>query len=166
MFLWTIYLFPRLVCLFCCRKICGPIVGIYRSLTDTWMWKLRRNVFRQCTKAFAFYADSVSREYKNCSAWRKSYFMLKIYLTALSNIQRKRSEYRKGNSRVKRDCKYQYVRNSSYTEPTQSYLTFSPTKVWQLQFLSSQRRIISIWISLQIHRKIRKMHFNYCKYRT
>ncbi len=39
MFLWAIYIFPRLVCLFCCRKIGGPIVGIYRSI-NTWMWKL------------------------------------------------------------------------------------------------------------------------------
>ncbi len=30
---------PRWVCLFC-RKICGPILEIYRLLTDTWMWKL------------------------------------------------------------------------------------------------------------------------------
>jgi hypothetical protein len=28
---------PRSVCLFCCRKICGPILGIYKSLTDTGM---------------------------------------------------------------------------------------------------------------------------------
>ncbi len=28
-------IFPRSVCLFCCRKICGPILGIYKSLTDT-----------------------------------------------------------------------------------------------------------------------------------
>jgi hypothetical protein len=28
------------VCLFCCREICGPILGIYKSFTDTWMWKL------------------------------------------------------------------------------------------------------------------------------
>ncbi len=27
-------------CLFCCRKICGPFLGIYKSLTDTWMWEL------------------------------------------------------------------------------------------------------------------------------
>ncbi len=40
LFLWAIYIFPRSVCLFCCRKICGPIMGIYKSLTDTWMWKL------------------------------------------------------------------------------------------------------------------------------
>ncbi len=33
MFLWAIYIFPGSVCLFCCRKI-------YRSLADTWMWKL------------------------------------------------------------------------------------------------------------------------------
>ena len=40
MFLCAIYIFPRSVCIFCCRKISGPIVGIYKSLTDTWMWKL------------------------------------------------------------------------------------------------------------------------------
>ncbi len=40
MCLWAIYIFPRSICLFCCRKICGPILGIYIMLTDTWMWKL------------------------------------------------------------------------------------------------------------------------------
>ncbi len=40
MCLCAIYIFPRSICLFCCRKICGPILGIYKSLTDTWMWKL------------------------------------------------------------------------------------------------------------------------------
>ncbi len=62
--MWVIYIFPRSVCLFCWRKCVfslqcvsdlnipriGPhiscsrigrsIVGIYKSLTDTWMWKL------------------------------------------------------------------------------------------------------------------------------
>ncbi len=38
--LWAIYIFPGSVCLFCCRKIRGPILGIYKSLIDTWMWKL------------------------------------------------------------------------------------------------------------------------------
>ncbi len=33
MFLRAIYIFPRLVCLFCCRKIGGPIVGIYIQTT-------------------------------------------------------------------------------------------------------------------------------------
>jgi hypothetical protein len=33
-------MFLRWVCLFCCRKICGPILGIYKSLTYTWMWTL------------------------------------------------------------------------------------------------------------------------------
>ena len=37
---WEIYMFPGSVCLFCCRKICGPMLGIHNSLTDTWMWKL------------------------------------------------------------------------------------------------------------------------------
>jgi hypothetical protein len=35
-----LYFFPRLVYPFCCREICGPILGIYKSITDTWMWKL------------------------------------------------------------------------------------------------------------------------------
>ena len=39
-YLWEIYIFPGSVSLFCCREICGPILGIYKSLTDTWMWKL------------------------------------------------------------------------------------------------------------------------------
>jgi hypothetical protein len=39
-YLWEIYIFPGYVCLFCCRKICVPILGIYKSLTDTWIWKL------------------------------------------------------------------------------------------------------------------------------
>ncbi len=41
-YLWEIYIFPELICLFCCRKICWPILGVYKSLTDTWMWKLGR----------------------------------------------------------------------------------------------------------------------------
>ncbi len=39
MFLCAIYRFPRSVCIFCYKKIGGPIVGIYKSLTDPWMWK-------------------------------------------------------------------------------------------------------------------------------
>jgi hypothetical protein len=35
-YLWQIYIFPRSVCLFCCREICGLILGIYKSLTDKW----------------------------------------------------------------------------------------------------------------------------------
>ncbi len=36
----SFFVFPWSVCLFCSRKIGGPIVGIYKSLTETWMWKL------------------------------------------------------------------------------------------------------------------------------
>ncbi len=39
-YLWEIYIFPGSVCLFCCSHICGRILGIYKSLTDTWMRKL------------------------------------------------------------------------------------------------------------------------------
>jgi len=40
MCLRAIYICPWSVCLCCCRKIFGQILGIYKSLTDTWMWKL------------------------------------------------------------------------------------------------------------------------------
>ncbi len=33
MCLWAIYKFPRSICPFYCRKICGPILGMYRSQT-------------------------------------------------------------------------------------------------------------------------------------
>ncbi len=39
-YLWEIHIYPGSVCLFCCREICGPILGIFKSLTDTRMWKL------------------------------------------------------------------------------------------------------------------------------
>ncbi len=42
MYLRAIYMFQWSVCLFfCCCKIGKPIVEIYKSLRDTWMWKLR-----------------------------------------------------------------------------------------------------------------------------
>ncbi len=39
-YLWEIFIFPCAVCILCCREICGLILGIYKLLTDTWMWKL------------------------------------------------------------------------------------------------------------------------------
>ncbi len=35
-----IFIFQGSVCLFCSSKLGGPIMGIYKSLTDTWRWKL------------------------------------------------------------------------------------------------------------------------------
>ncbi len=40
MCLSAIYIFPGSVCPLCCREIYGPILGIYKSLTDIWLWKL------------------------------------------------------------------------------------------------------------------------------
>ncbi len=40
MYMWAIYISPESVCLFNCSKIGKPIRGIYKLLTDTWMWKL------------------------------------------------------------------------------------------------------------------------------
>ncbi len=38
MYLSAIFLFPGLICLIGCSKI--GILGIFKALTDTWMWKL------------------------------------------------------------------------------------------------------------------------------
>ncbi len=35
----AIYIFPGSVCLFCCSQIGRLILGIYKSSTDTWMYK-------------------------------------------------------------------------------------------------------------------------------
>ncbi len=40
MCLCTIYVFQGSVHLFSCNRIGRPIMGLYKSLTDTWMWKL------------------------------------------------------------------------------------------------------------------------------
>ncbi len=40
MCLWAFYIFPGSVHLFTCCRVGKSIVGIYESLTDTWMWKL------------------------------------------------------------------------------------------------------------------------------
>ncbi len=40
MYLWVIYILPGSVCLTGCSKIGRQILRIYKSLTDTWMWKL------------------------------------------------------------------------------------------------------------------------------
>ncbi len=40
MCLWANYIFPRWVCLVMLEEICRLILGIYKSLKDTWMWKL------------------------------------------------------------------------------------------------------------------------------
>ncbi len=40
MCLWAIYIILWSVGLFCYSNMCGLILGIFKSFTDTWMWKL------------------------------------------------------------------------------------------------------------------------------
>jgi hypothetical protein len=40
LYLRAIYIFPGSVCLFCWSQIARSILGIYKSLTDTWMQEL------------------------------------------------------------------------------------------------------------------------------
>jgi hypothetical protein len=60
-----IYVFPGLVCLFCCRGKCGPILGIYKSLTDTFL-------ARDCKK-------SPSRDQKAWVFWPYLLFLAGIF---------------------------------------------------------------------------------------
>ncbi len=50
MFMWAIYIFPGSVCLFYWSQIGRPILGIYKSLTDTWIKELgtRLHSFHFC----------------------------------------------------------------------------------------------------------------------
>jgi hypothetical protein len=57
MCLWAIYIFPGSICLFCCRKICGSILGIFNTVQTNECEKLglrprksqKRNTFSlQC----------------------------------------------------------------------------------------------------------------------
>ncbi len=59
MCLWAIYIFPWSASPFCCRNICGPILRIDKSLTDTWTLKLGlrlRNSFSGITYMVFFIA--------------------------------------------------------------------------------------------------------------
>jgi hypothetical protein len=59
-YLWAIYIFPRSVCLFGCIKIGGQILGIHKSLTDVWIWKLglrRRSLISGNTKFESFCSE-------------------------------------------------------------------------------------------------------------
>jgi hypothetical protein len=63
MFLWAIYLFPWSVCLFCCRTINQQNVEIYRSLVDTWMWKMGLRPHN------SFFGITSIQIYVQCGLW-------------------------------------------------------------------------------------------------
>ncbi len=56
------YLFPGLVCLFGCPKIGRPILGIYKSLTDTWMWKLGVGHYPHCKDKIPKFRNKYSQK--------------------------------------------------------------------------------------------------------
>ncbi len=77
-YLWDIYIFPESVCLFWCREICGPILGIFKSLTDTWMRKLglrpRNSQKRNIQKGFSLQCmpESTSSSSQGLRIWPSS----------------------------------------------------------------------------------------------
>ena len=68
--------FPTIDLLFCRRKLCGPILKIYKSLTDTWMWKVGLrpgNSFSGniCFKFWVLCLCSAPRHLSMSWAWRR-----------------------------------------------------------------------------------------------
>ncbi len=54
MCLWASFIFPESVFLFFCSRIGRPVVGIYKRLTDTWMWKLGLRLSNSFLGAYLF----------------------------------------------------------------------------------------------------------------
>jgi hypothetical protein len=66
---------PGSVCLFCCSQICEPILEIYKSLTDTWLWKLGMRPRNSQKKKYK-YGIFVAVQYYCCRAFLEHYSSL------------------------------------------------------------------------------------------
>ncbi len=59
MCLWAIYIFPGWVHIFSWSRIGRPIVEIYKSFTDPWIWKLRSEVAQFLFWEYLFRISSI-----------------------------------------------------------------------------------------------------------
>ncbi len=100
------YIFPQTVCLFCCRKICGPILGIYKTLTDTWIckfglsraipflgtqeWDFRRSALTQYKKIMRSVSVVVVMPFLGSLALFWSSPLLYIKMIILMGVRRKK----------------------------------------------------------------------------
>jgi hypothetical protein len=71
--------FSRLGHLFCCNKIGGPIVGMYKSLTDTWIleWGTRPRCFISGNICFGFSEQCLCSAAWHCLHRAPSHMSLK-----------------------------------------------------------------------------------------
>ncbi len=84
-FLWEIYVFPGSVCLLRCSQICG--LGIYKSLTDTWMWKLglrprnsqKRNIYKWDFRCSVYTESLIVGINKPGTPWNTNKYTKKNY---------------------------------------------------------------------------------------
>ncbi len=75
MCLWEIYIFPGSVHIFSCSRIGRPVFGIYKPLTDPWMWKLGRSPRNSYSGTLCFEFSVLCL----CSVYSASYCRFEVY---------------------------------------------------------------------------------------
>ncbi len=82
---------PTMELPFLLEEICGPILGIYKSLTDTWMWKLglrprysQKGIYKRNCRCSVHYIDchDMCALYMQCTVHSKSW-----HVCSMQNIE-------------------------------------------------------------------------------